>query len=213
MAVRTTAILVLFGISALACSRSKERAHDAPPTSTVETRSAPLPISTSTSPTESPSKPIKKWMSGTVALGDTGLTVTLPEGFEIAEGSVKGFWDVEGVYEYVGPIPHRGTVAGIMASFSKVPKASSAIKDVCGEDRRSLSTLPLGKGGLFVKCSGESKLMSIPGQKIITHKVRSFVPSDAPSSTSASIECYYEADNPALIAVTEKVCRSIRSLR
>ena len=208
-----TPALLLASSALVACARpTKNRAQDAPPTSTVETRSAPLPISTAT-PAESPSKPAKKWMSGTVTLGDTGLTVTLPAGFEIAESTIEGFWDVEGVYEYVGAIPHRGTVAGLMASFGRPPKTSQAIKDVCGEDRRTLFTSPIGKGGVFVKCSGESKMLSIPGAKIITHKVRGYVPTDAPASTSKSIECYYEADNPALIAVTEKVCRSIRASR
>ncbi len=65
------AAILLLACSALACSRSKERAHDAPPTSTAETLSAPISSSASApkeSPPETGSKPAKKWMKGTVTL-------------------------------------------------------------------------------------------------------------------------------------------------
>jgi hypothetical protein len=216
MVVRTTSCLVcLLAFSLVACSmrpKPKPKEHDAEPTSTAETLSAPVVVPTANKPIEQPSSTPKTWRTGTVALGDTGLTVTLPDGFEIAAGSVDGFWDVEGVYEHVGPIPHRGLVAGLMASSFKLPKKGDAIRSACGKDQRSLLTLPMERGGIFVKCHGESELISIPGQKIITHKVRAWVPA-ASGSRKGSVECYHEADDPKLIAFTEKVCRSIRSAR
>ncbi len=74
--------------------------------------------------------------------------MTLPDGFEIAENKVEGFWDVEGVYEYVGTIPHRGQIALLMASRMDVPTVSKAIKDECEKDRRSLVTSPLDERSL-----------------------------------------------------------------
>ena len=145
----------------------------------------------------------KKQLSGTVTLGDSGVTVTIPEGFVLIEGATENHWEVEGVYEHVGPIPHKGLVAGLMHSPIPVGSRQETIARTCERSPVVASgTLP---EGYFFACKRSA---DFGGTKIETKLVRGRVAAE----NGRSIECYMEADNPALTKVTEQICRSLKGV-
>ena len=187
-----------------ACSKStKSSAPEPSPASPPTLTSAAVPTQPASAPSAKADEKPKKRLSGTVKLGDSGVTVTIPEGFVLIEGATENHWEVEGVYEHVGPIPHKGLVAGLMHSPIPVGSRQETIARTCERSPVVASgTLP---EGYFFACKRSA---DFGGTKIETKLVRGRVAAE----NGRSIECYMEADNPALTKVTEQICRSLKGV-
>jgi hypothetical protein len=170
-----------------------------PPSSTTTTTEAPIVSATASAPAAAPSRSLGE---GVQPLGDSPFTVVVPKGFELVPAKIDGFWDVEGPYEMIGVLPHRGPVAKIFLTRSVSKSASELTQRTCGKKPRGVVQATLPSGGLFVQCKGDAQLL---GANVDTSQVHFEL-----AAGSDGVECLYEADNPALIKYTADVCRSIR---
>jgi len=194
--VRAPVLSLLVLASLAGCS--KKHAEKPAPAASATVESATL-----AAPSSSTSSEEAKTLTGTVTLGDSGVTVTVPDGFGITPSKVTGFWNVEGVWEYVGPLPHKGTVASLMSWSGKMSTKQEAIKSLC-KGGTAIVLEPIADGGFIVSCKHK---MGVMGTKVETETVRAYIP----ARDGGSIECYYEADKPKLIEVTKKICRSLKA--
>jgi hypothetical protein len=202
--VPTTLVILLAAVGAASCNVAPKDS----PASAAPAPAAPGSVQASAKPTSAAASSSSAKTEprlegpGRVALGGTGVAVTLPADVSLDDGGTGSSWFING----------RRT-SGLIKTSRNMPKTAEdlAKKHLCGPKQKNLTTKNLEGGGFMVRCEGPG--VQTP-DATLTYKVTAALPIVTPAKTEAgradvAIECFNESTELSDIDNTAEICGSL----
>jgi hypothetical protein len=202
----TTLVILLACLGATSCKDAPEDSP-APEASSVSGPAQASATASSAAPSSSAAQTKPRLEGpGDVALGGTGVAVTLPAGVSLdASGSGSG-WFIRGP-----------RASGLISSSWSMPKTAQKLAEdgLCGPKQKKLTTKSLAGGGFLVRCEGPG--VQTP-KEITTYKVAAVFPIVPPVKSAAgpdevALKCFHESTEPSHIDSTAEICGSLHKQR
>ena len=133
-------------------------------------------------------------------VGATGVTIALPLGYRVEDGSR----------------PHTWTVIGPGGTAAKVEKGQPAEGDEltkfdCDKGQKSDMLAPFPGKGILVRCHGPSLGVSVDGGAGSSFKVLALFPTkNPPTAKENSLRCFHEAIDEQEANLAAAICRSLQ---